>query len=98
MRRERRPHECNILGFLSLGDPRLESKGAEWGVGSYVASADVEGAFDGTWHQDITDALLQKGVRPEVVCALIRESFDLQEKISLPGAPLSSGFEYARGT
>ena len=106
VRRERRPHESNILGFEPgrstagvTGTLRqVLSKGAEWRVGAYVASADVEGAFDGIWHQDITDALLRKGVHPEVVCALMRESFDLQGKISLPAAPLSSGLEYARGT
>ena len=53
--------------------------------------------FDGIRHQDITDALLQKGVHPEVICALLRGSFGLQGKISLFGALLSSGFEYARG-
>ena len=43
---------------------------------------------------------LQKGVRAEVVCAPICESFDLQVRISLPGgcAPVSLEFDYARGT
>ena len=37
------------------------SKAAEWGVGAFVASADVEGAFDGIKHDDVEKALLQKG-------------------------------------
>ena len=41
---------------------------------------------------------LQKGVHPEAVCAPMRESFDLQGRISLPGAPVSPEFDYARGT
>ena len=40
------------------------SKAAEWGVGAFVASADVEGAIDGIRHHDVTEALLQKGMHP----------------------------------
>ena len=54
-----------------------------------MASGDVEGAFDGIRHEDVTQALLQKGVHPGAVCSLLRESFDPQGRISLPGAPVS---------
>ena len=64
------------------------SKAAEWGVGGFVASADVEGAFDGIKHDDVAKALLQKGVHPESVCSLLRESSDLKGRIYLPGAPM----------
>ena len=40
------------------------SKASEWGVGAFVASADVDGAFDGIWHEDVAQALLQKCVHP----------------------------------
>ena len=52
------------------------SKAAEWD-GAFVASADAEGAFDGIQHEDVTQALLQKGVHPGAVCSLLRKSFDL---------------------
>ena len=32
---------------------QMLSKAAEWGVGAFVASADVEGAFDGIKHDDV---------------------------------------------
>ena len=35
-----------------------------------MASADVEGAFDGIKHDDVEKALLQKGVHPES-CMLV---------------------------
>ena len=73
------------------------SKAAEWGVGAFVASADVEGAFDRIKHDDFEKALLQKGVHPESVCSLLRESSDLKGRINLPGAPMSPAFLYARG-
>ena len=44
------------------------------GVGAFVASADVEGIK----HDHVEKALLQKGVHPESVCSLLRESSDLK--------------------
>ena len=73
------------------------SNAAEWGVAAFVASADVEGAFDGFKHDDVEKALLQKGVDPESICSLFRESSDLKGRINLPGAPMSPAFLYARG-
>ena len=69
------------------------SKAAQRGVGAFVASADVEGAIDGIRHHDVTEALLQKGMHPEAVCALMRESIDLDG-----GAPMAPEFSHARGT
>ena len=46
---------------------------------------------------DVERALLQKGVHPASICALLRESCDLKGRINLPGAPMSSPFPYARG-
>ena len=63
-------------------------------VGEFVASADVEGAFDCTKHDDVERALLQKGVHPESVYSLLRESCDLNGRITLLGSP---AFLYARG-
>ena len=51
---------ANVTGTLR----QVLSEAAEWGVGADVASADVEGAFDGIRHEDVTQALLQKGVHP----------------------------------
>ena len=73
------------------------SKAAEWGVGAFLVSADVEGALDGIKHDDVEKALLQKGVHPESVCSLLRESSDLKGRINLLGDPMSPAFLYARG-
>ena len=62
-----------------------------------MASADVEGAFDGIRHEDVEKPFLQKGVHPEAVSSLLRESCDLKGRISLPSAPISPDFLYARG-
>ena len=62
-----------------------------------MASADVDGAFDCIKHDDVERALLQKGVHPESVCSLLRESCDLKGRTNLPGAPMSPAFLYARG-
>ena len=105
VRRERKPHETNILGYepgrsnagVTATLRQVLSKAAEWCVGAYVASADVEGAFDGIKHDDVEKALLQKGVHPESVCSLLRESSDLKVRINLLGAPMSPAFLYARG-
>ena len=63
----------------------------------FVVPADVEGAFDGIKHDDVEEALLQKGVHPESVCSLLRESSDLKGRLNLLGAPMSHAFLYARG-
>ena len=65
-------------------------------MGAFVASADVEVAFDCIRHDDVGVALLQKG-HPESVCSLLRDSCDLKGRINLPGAPMSPAFLYARG-
>ena len=62
-----------------------------------MASADVEGAFDCIKHDDVERGLLQKGVHPESVCSLLRESCDLKGRINLPGASISLALLYARG-
>ena len=105
VRRERKPHETNILGYepgrstagVTATLRKVLSKAAEWGVGAFVASADVEGAFDCIKHDDVERALLRKGVHPEPVCSLLHESCDLKDRINLPGAPMSPAFLYARG-
>ena len=58
VRRERKPHETNILGFQPGRSTAGEA--AEWSVGAFVASADVEGAFDGIKHDDVGKALLRR--------------------------------------
>ena len=105
VRRERKPHETNILGYepgrstagVTATLRQVLSKAAEWGVGAFVASAGVEGAFDGIKHDDVEKALLQKGVHPESVCSLLRESSDLKGGVDLLGAPMLPAFLYARG-
>ena len=61
VRRERRPHETNIRGFelgrSTAGVTATLRQAVEWGVRAFVASADVEGAFDGIRHDDVTQAL-----------------------------------------
>ena len=57
VRRERKPHETNIFGYepgrstagVTATLRQVLRKAAKWGVGAFVASADVEGAFD--WYQ-----------------------------------------------
>ena len=44
------------------------------GVGAFVASAYVEGAFDCINHDDVERALLRGGVHPESVCSFLRRS------------------------
>ena len=39
---------------------QILGKATEFGVGAFVASADVEGAFDCIKHMDVERALLQK--------------------------------------
>ena len=51
-------------------------------MGAFVASADVEGAFEGIRHEDVGNHLLQKGVHPGAVCSLLRESCDLKGKFA----------------
>ena len=105
VRRERKPHWTNILGYepgrstagVTATLRQVLSKAAEWGVGAFVASADVEGAFDGIKHDDVEKALLHTGVHPGSVCSLLRESSDLKGRIKLLGAPMSPAFLYARG-
>ena len=106
VRRERTPHETNIiLGYepgrstagVTATLRQVLNKAAEWGVGVFVAWADVEGAFDGIKHCDVEKALLQEGVHPESVYSLLRESSDLKGRINLLGAPMSLAFLYARG-
>ena len=105
VRRERKPHETNILGYepgrstagVTATQRQVLSKAAECGVEAFAASADLDRAFDCIRHVDFEKALLQKGVLPESVCSLLRESCDLMGRINLPGAPMSPAFLYARG-
>ena len=105
VRRERKPHETNILGCepgrstagVAATLRQVLRKAAEWSVGAFVASADVEGAFDCITHDDNERALLREGVHPESVCSLLRESCDLKGRLNLLGAPMSPAFRYARG-
>ena len=100
IRRQRKPHETNILGYepgrstagITATLRQILGMATEWGLGAFVASADVEGAFDCIKHMDVECALLQKGVHPASICALLRESCDLKGRINLPGAPISSPF------
>ena len=105
VRRERKPLRQTILGYepgkstagVAATLRQVLSKAAEWSVGAFVASVDVEGAFDCIKHDDVEKGLLQKGVHPESVCSLLRESSDLKGRIYLLGAPMSPSFLYARG-
>ena len=105
VKRERRPNETNILGYepgrstagITATLRQILGKASEWGIGAFVASADVEAAIDCIRHMDIERALLQKGVHPSSICALLRESCNLKGRINLPGAPMSSPFPYDRG-
>ena len=105
VRRERKPHETNILGYELARSTsgiiatlrQILGKASEWGIGAFVASADVESAFDCIRHMDVERSLLQEGVHLASICALLRESCDLKGRINLPEAPMSSPFPYARG-
>ena len=54
----------------------------------------MEGAFDCIRHDDVEK---QKGVHPETVCSLLRESCELTDRINLSDAPISPDFLNARG-
>ena len=105
VRRERKPHETNILecelgrstADITATLRQILGEATEWCIGAFIASADVESAFDCIKHMDVERALLQKGVHPASICALLRESCDLKGRFNLPGAPMSSPFPYARG-
>ena len=98
VKRERKPHETNILGYVSGRSTagitatlrQILGKATEWSIGACVASADVESAFDCIKDMDVERALLQKGVHPASIFALLRESCDLKGRINLRGAPMSS--------
>ena len=100
--RERKPHETNILGYepgrstagVTATLRQVLSNAAEWCVGAFVASADVEGAFDGINHDDVEKICFRK---VSSVCYLLRESSDLKGRFNLLGAPMSLAFLYARG-
>ena len=59
------------------------SKIAEWSVGAFVASADVERAFDGIKHDDVAKSLLQNAnpviSKVELICQVLqcRLSFNM---------------------
>ena len=84
--RKRKPYETNILGYEPGGSTagvadtlrQVLSNAAEWRVGVFLASADVDGSFDCIRHEDVEKALLQKSVRCGAVCSLQRESCDLK--------------------
>ena len=63
-----------------------------------MASADVEGACDGNRHEDVTHALLQKGVHPGAVCSFFANPVTFKAELACRGAPASPEFQYARGT
>ena len=105
VRRERKPHETNIVGF----DPwrstsgiiailrQILGKASEWGIGAFVARADVESVFGCIRHMDVECVVLQKGVHLASICALLRESCDLKGRIKFTKSPDLSPFPYARG-
>ena len=105
VRRERKPHETNILGYepgrstagVTATLRQVLSKAAEWVWGPLWPQLMWRVLFDCIKHDDVERALLQKGVHPESVCSLLRESCDLKGRINLPGAPMSPAFLYARG-
>ena len=88
VRRERKPHETNILEYepgrstagIAATLRQILGKAAELGIGAFIASANVESAFDCIKHMDVERALLQKGVHLASICALLRESCDFQGK------------------
>ena len=91
VRRERKPHETNILGYepgrstagVTATLRHVLSKASEWCVGAFVASADVEGAFDGIKHDEVEKALLQKK------CSSRIRLLSFARICTLPGAPMS---------
>ena len=70
VRHERKPHETNILGDepgrstagVTATLRQVLSKAAEWCVGAFVASADVEGASDGIKHDDVAKGFVTEKV------------------------------------
>ena len=86
VRRERKPHETNILGY----EPGRSTAGVTATLRQVLSKA---AEWDGIKHDDVAKALLRKGVHPESVCSLLRESSDLKGRINLPGAPMSVKWE-----
>ena len=67
-------------------------------MGPFVASADVEGAFDCIKHDDVEGLCCKKVfiLNPSALfCA--NPVISRVELINLPGAPMSHAFLYARG-
>ena len=105
VRRERKPHETNILGY----EPGRSTAGVAATL-RQVLTRLLNRVWGPSWPQlmwkvllmvsnmmMLKKALLQKGAHPESVCSLLRESSDLKGRIDLPGAPMSLAFLYARG-
>ena len=68
-----------------------------WRRKVFVASQDVETAFDSMCHDYLMEAMLQRGLHPMSVLALMRELTGLSATISIPGAGCTDAFEFSRG-
>ena len=77
VRRERKPHETNILGYepgrstagITATLRQILGKAAERGIGAFIASADVESAFDCIKHFH-TLVVLDKEVLKDLTCGI----------------------------
>ena len=105
VRRERKPHETNILGNepgrstagVTASLRQVLSKAAEWGVGPLWPQLMWRVPLIVSNTMTLKELCCKKGVHPESVCSLLRESCDLKGRINLPAAPMSPAFLYARG-
>ena len=75
VRRERKPHETNILGY-DLGRStsgiiatlrQILGKASEWGIGAFVARADVESVFGCIRHMDVECAFFAAKGSPSCI-------------------------------
>eukprot|EP00959_Pyramimonas_sp_CCMP1952_P044114 922089-Pyramimonas_sp.AAC.1 len=75
----------------------IVEKSLEWGEELWVATLDVEKAFDRVHHSALFDSLVINGVDSQVVGALRRLYFDVKGYVSLWRGAESREFEVQRG-
>lgn len=79
-----RPLPACLVGFCA-GRQTLEicsflqlalSRSAEWRMPLYIASLDIEGAFDAMRLEHVAPAIAARGAPPQLVAAIVREQLD----------------------
>ena len=65
----------------------------QWGLNLVIGTLDIQIAFDSIKHECLANALIQRGLHPTMVRALLREVSHMTCRITLPGTDPSDSFE-----